>query len=118
MSDRDPYRFLLRMPPELRAPLREAAERNGRSLNGEIVARLESTVAGRRTVPRLRRPRLVPAIAVAGVFAVAASGAFVQQRSGTDPHQARSTSAATAKRALVPGPSYAAAKRTIASRPQ
>lgn len=35
----------VRMPPELREYLKEAAERNRRSLNSEIVARLEHTRA-------------------------------------------------------------------------
>ena len=37
------------LPPELHAALREAAARNHRSLNGEILARLEASVHGRTT---------------------------------------------------------------------
>jgi hypothetical protein len=99
--DRDTYRFLLRMPPELREPLREAASRNGRSLNAEIVACLEASVRAHSTPRKARRPRLVPAIAVAGVLAVAASGAFLQQRSdaGASPQDSVATSFPLPKRA-------------------
>jgi hypothetical protein len=50
-----PYRFLLRMPPELGEELRAAAESSGRSLNREIVARLEQGLEpGARDGRRLR----------------------------------------------------------------
>jgi hypothetical protein len=39
------YRFLLRMPDELRVRLHESAQAEGRSLNSEIVQRLEESVA-------------------------------------------------------------------------
>jgi hypothetical protein len=39
-----PYRFLLRMPQELRSKLTHAAERGGNSLNREIVRRLEQSL--------------------------------------------------------------------------
>jgi hypothetical protein len=110
MSARDPYRFLLRMPQELREPLREAAARSGRSLNAEIVACLEASVGVPRTPRKARRPRLVPAIAVAGVLAVAASGAFLQQRSTAAPHDSASTSFPPPKRTLVTEPLYAPAR--------
>lgn len=35
--------FKLRLPPELRAQIDDAAKRNSRSVNGEIVARLEAS---------------------------------------------------------------------------
>ena len=38
------YRFLLRMPQALRDKLREASGEAGRSLNGEVVARLEGSL--------------------------------------------------------------------------
>jgi Arc-like DNA binding domain len=110
MSAPDPYRFLLRMPQELRQPLRDAAERNGRSLNAEIVARLESSVGDRALRRKARRPRLVPAIAVAGILAVAASGAFLQQRPAAAPHDSASTSFPPPKRTLVTEPLYAPAR--------
>lgn len=44
MSDpRDQNRFLVRMPDGMRDRLREAAEANNRSMNSEIVSRLEQT---------------------------------------------------------------------------
>jgi hypothetical protein len=43
------YRFLLRMPEELRERLQQAAHGEGRSLNREIVARLESTFEPRQS---------------------------------------------------------------------
>src|SRR5918999_1805493 len=39
------YRFLLRMPQHLREQLASAAARSGRSLNGELVHRLERSLA-------------------------------------------------------------------------
>jgi Arc-like DNA binding domain len=116
MTATDPYRFLLRMPQELREPLRDAAERSGRSLNAEIVARLESSVAVRPPRRQVRRPRLVPAIAVAGVLAVAASGAFLQQRSTAASHHADSAPP-SALRTLVDAPAYVLAKRSLANEP-
>jgi Arc-like DNA binding domain len=85
MSAGDPYRFLLRMPQALREPLRDAAEARGRSLNAEIVARLEASVVEQRPPRKARRPRLVPAIAVAGVLAATATGAFIEQRLTDEP---------------------------------
>ena len=88
-----PYRFLLRMSDELRRRLVEAAERSGKSLNREIVERLEASltehVAAEReangaTAARPRRPsqiggvmtlrrrHAVAAFAVAAVAAIAA----------------------------------------------
>jgi predicted HicB family RNase H-like nuclease len=40
-----PYRFLLRMSDELRRRLVESAERSGKSLNREIVERLEDSLS-------------------------------------------------------------------------
>ena len=45
MAREDVYRFLLRMPEELRARLTTSAEESGRSLNREIVHRLEESLA-------------------------------------------------------------------------
>ena len=39
------YRFLLRMPTHLRERLKDATEESGRSLNAEIVSRLEQSLA-------------------------------------------------------------------------
>src|SRR5436189_2945604 len=41
---RGTYRFLLRMPEELRRRLTAAADRSGRSLNGELVHRLDKSL--------------------------------------------------------------------------
>jgi hypothetical protein len=49
---REVYRFLLRMPGHLRGPLVDAARAAGRSLNAEIVDRLEQSLADTR--PHLR----------------------------------------------------------------
>lgn len=41
---RDINPFALRMPPEVRAKVEEAAKQNHRSLNAEILARIESSL--------------------------------------------------------------------------
>jgi len=38
--------YALRLPPDLKLRLEAAADRNGRSLNSEIVQRLEKSVDG------------------------------------------------------------------------
>jgi hypothetical protein len=96
-----PYRFLLRMPQHLRDPLRDAAERSGRSLNAEIVARLEASVAGEPARRTVRPRRLVPAIAAAAVLALAASGAALQLRADTTPDDSTAGSFPPPKRVLV-----------------
>lgn len=40
---RDIAPFGLRMPPELKASIEEAAVKNGRSINAEIIARLQAS---------------------------------------------------------------------------
>jgi len=52
--------FGLRMQPELRASLQEAAVENGRSLNAEIVARLEASF--HRDVLSLKTGELIDAL--------------------------------------------------------
>ncbi|MGZ4291188.1 MAG: Arc family DNA-binding protein [Gaiellaceae bacterium] len=86
MSRGEAYRFLLRMPQELRDRLVDAAQSNGSSLNREIVHRLEASlekpVSVRRRkgeeVATLKRRRWLVALAlvVLGAAAVAASGAM------------------------------------------
>jgi hypothetical protein len=80
MPGGEAYRFLLRMPQELRARLSDAARANGRSLNREIVQRLESSLKvpaptrrqkGEELVRRL--PMRRPLIAVALLALVAAA---------------------------------------------
>lgn len=41
-----PYRFVVRLPAEMRDRLAEASTRHRRSINSEIVARLEHTFSG------------------------------------------------------------------------
>ncbi len=76
----DPYRFLLRMPQALREELRAAAEDNGRSLNREIVARLEQGLQPGGGRARVRVAVLAGAAALtlslsAGVAGFVAAGA-------------------------------------------
>jgi hypothetical protein len=84
---REVYRFLLRMPERLREQLTAAAARSGRSLNAELVHRLERSLeeeaqaARRPAFPRRKgegmRPRLTWRwLAAAGVLAaIAIAGA-------------------------------------------
>jgi hypothetical protein len=57
----DVYRFLLRLPQPLRERLVQAAERSGRSLNAELVHRLERSL----DPWALRRRRAVEVLAAA-----------------------------------------------------
>lgn len=50
---RDVAPFGLRMLPDLKERVREAAERNGRSMNAEIVSLLESALGGDDRLNRL-----------------------------------------------------------------
>jgi hypothetical protein len=54
-----PYRFLLRMPEELRGRLSASADEAGRSLNSEVVRRLEQSFGdgGAASTPPKRRLR-------------------------------------------------------------
>ena len=79
MADGDPYRFLLRMPQRLRAELHEAAQRNGRSLNLEIVSRLEASVA--QPAAAARRRRALATVAAAVVLGISAALGLVGQSS-------------------------------------
>jgi hypothetical protein len=82
----DTYRFLLRMPQELRDRIAESAGSSGRSLNAEIVHRLDESLEapapqrrtkGEYTVKKLRsrRPLIALALVVLAAVAVAAFGA-------------------------------------------
>lgn len=57
-----PHRFVLRLPPELYERLREVATYYRRSLNAEIVARLEYSIGGvpRDAVESQLTPELLP----------------------------------------------------------
>jgi len=81
VADQDPYRFLLRMPQRLRADLRDAAEGNGRSLNLEIVSRLEASVAEPAAAAQRRRV-LATAVAGAVIGVAAALGLIGRDASG------------------------------------
>ena len=84
MPGGEAYRFLLRMPQELRARLAQAAEANGRSLNREIVQRLESSLdegpaperrrKGEELVRRLPMRRPLIAVALLALVATSARG--------------------------------------------
>jgi hypothetical protein len=89
------YRFLLRMPEELRRRLVAAAERSGRSLNSELVHRLDrslrpsplervlawmpsvtSLLGGRRTMLRPRYRVLIGAVVIPAAVLIALVLAF------------------------------------------
>jgi predicted HicB family RNase H-like nuclease len=55
MATTDTKTFNLRMPPELRAWLDEEARKNFRSLNSEIIFKLQES-RGKCAVPRRRNP--------------------------------------------------------------
>jgi len=79
------YRFLLRMPQALRHELRSAAEANGRSLNAEIVARLEETAAPRSSWVG---PRAAGAVIAAAVLCAAVVGGAAGSRLAGHPDAA------------------------------
>src|SRR3954466_13824224 len=81
------YRFLLRMPEELRARLKAAADRREASLNTEIVTRLQAsfvspTGESHRTRENLMNRRVLLAVAVVALAAVLAAVAGHVTRSG------------------------------------
>src|SRR4051794_16647431 len=81
------YRFLLRMPEELRARLKAAADRHGASLNSEIVNRLEASFApppapSRRKEHHLNRRFLISLAVVALAAALATIAGHVSRSSG------------------------------------
>ena len=83
MAD-DTYRFLLRMPTSLRDELRAEAEASGKSLNAEIVSRLQESVRPASA----RRVRFLPAAAVlaasfaaAGALGTAAGAGYAARHS-------------------------------------
>lgn len=62
MPQRDDPRHNLRLPPELKAKLGHAAIDNGRSMNAEILARLEDSFAPDATSQIVDLLRGVPAL--------------------------------------------------------
>lgn len=99
MSDRaKPYRFLLRMPEELRRDLVDASGRSERSLNAEIVRRLETSVAADErasaralTLHRVRRASV--AFAATGAAAIAAALAVATESGQRSPGHVQADSA-------------------------
>lgn len=47
---RDSFKFMLRLPDELREALKRASEESGRSVTAEIIHRLEQTFAGEQAI--------------------------------------------------------------------
>jgi hypothetical protein len=70
---KDDYRFLLRLPQELRGRLTEAATESGRSLNAEIVHRLGESLEPVAEVVQLPQRRVRPVAVAAAVVALAAA---------------------------------------------
>lgn len=68
MSREDPQ-FKLRMPPQLRAQAEQAARASGRSLNAELVTRLESSFLGESV-----SESLIPAVRAKELALMARSG--------------------------------------------
>jgi hypothetical protein len=93
-----PYRFLLRMPEELRGELTEASSRSARSLNAEIVRRLEASLREEeRVVVRAaafqRAQRAALAFSATGVAVVAAAFALATESGTRSPARIQSDSA-------------------------
>ena len=82
----DIYRFLLRMPTHLRERLTDATEESGRSLNAEIVNRLEESLADNPGVIR----RL--GLRISGAFAALGERITHEWRTGTPDKNPRRTS--------------------------
>ena len=92
-----PYRFLLRMPEELRGELTQASSRSERSLNAEIVRRLEQSLRDeQRAVARaaaLRRAqRAALAFGATGAAVVAAVFALATESGTRSPARIQSDS--------------------------
>lgn len=111
----DVYRFLLRLPEPLRERLVHAAERSGRSLNAELVHRLERSLdpwgaSKRRAAEAVGSVRSAPGAqraiaALAGAAAALALAAGATQRQQDAP--ASKPSAATGLGVPADGQMYA-----------
>ena len=93
-----PYRFLLRMPEELRGELTEASSRSERSLNAEIVRRLEQSLrdeqrAAARLVALQRARRAALAFGATGVAVFAAAFALATDSGTRSPARIQADSA-------------------------
>jgi len=92
-----PYRFLLRMPEDLRGELTEASSRSERSLNAEIVRRLEQSLrdeqrAAARTVAIHRARRAALAFGATGVAVLAAAFSLATESGTRSPARIQSDS--------------------------
>ena len=54
-SSRTMYKFMVRLPDGLRERINEAAEKNHRSMNGEIVARVDGSLDLEQKYEEMRR---------------------------------------------------------------
>ena len=95
------YRFLLRMPTHLRGRLTDAAQESGRSLNAEIVNRLEQSLADDPGVVR----RLGLRISGAGT---APGERITRERGSMSPEHENPRRAARRRRAFIGGAAAAA----------
>jgi predicted DNA repair protein MutK len=92
------YRFLLRMPQQLRVELVDSASRTDSSLNSEIVARLERSLTDERRVAAraatlLRARRAIVAAATTGIAAVVAALALAGESDTRSPARMQSDAA-------------------------
>ena len=93
-----PYRFLLRMPEELRGELTEASSRSESSLNTEIIRRLEQSLraeqhSAARQVALRRARRAALAFGATGVAVFAAAFALATDSGTRSPARIKSDSA-------------------------
>jgi Arc-like DNA binding dprotein len=97
-----PYRFLLRMPEELRGELTVASSRSERSLNAEIVRRLQQSLrdeerAAARTIAIQRARRAALAVGATGVAVVAAAFSLATENGARSPARIQAASQLDAK---------------------
>ena len=88
------YRFLLRMPTHLRERLTDATEESGRSLNAEIVSRLEESLADKPGVVR----RLL--LKISGAWA-ALGERITRKRGSVTPEYTNSRRASRRRRVII-----------------
>lgn len=110
MSD-ETYRFLLRMPAALRDSLRESAASSGRSLNGEIVARLEGGFEPSRSAGTRVSALVAAATLSVSVLGAAAVGSAVGVGTVVALHGSKAPAASST---LAPGPGL---KRVLLGEP-
>jgi hypothetical protein len=88
-----PYRFLLRMPEALRGELADASSRADRSLNAEIVSRLERSVRDERRAAAIRRRLRRGLLAAAATSAAAVLTAVAIDANGSSSSAGRDADA-------------------------